>query len=88
MKQISYYEADDGERFDNAADCQAYEAMAGNKETIMKWCEHKFGDRQGQATNALNKIVKWEIDRASVLGHTYAYPVLEESVSEPQAEAA
>jgi hypothetical protein len=91
MKQVSYFLSDDGTKFDTEHECQQYEALSGTKNTIYKWCEHKFGDKQGQATNALNKIMKWEMDRAEVLGHSYVYPevpVQDDEPAIPKAEAA
>jgi hypothetical protein len=77
MKQIAYFEANDGTKFETQAECVAYELMSANKATIQEWCEHKYGSKQGQATAALNKIMRWEMDRKAVLEHTYEYPEVE-----------
>ena len=88
MKQVSYFVAEDGTKFDTQEECMQYETMAGTKDTILKWCVHKFGDKQGQATNALNKIMKWEMDRSSVLGHTYPFPAVDEEPAIQESQAA
>ena len=88
MKQVAYFVADDGTKFDTQEECMQYETMAGTKDTILKWCTHKFGDKQGQATNALNKIMKWEMDRSTVLGHTYEYPPVDEEPAIQESQAA
>ena len=88
MKQV--FIADDGTQFESTEQCEAYEAMAGNRETIRKWAETRYGDKQGQAMQAANKVTQWEMDRAAVLSSNFEFKVhpKKEKEEEPVAEAA
>ena len=85
MKQV--FIAADGTHFETSAECEAYEAMANNRATIEKWALSRYGDKQGQAKNAANKVIRWEMDRAAVLSGDFEYvehPKKEKAKEEPE----
>lgn len=85
MKQ--YFEATDGTRFESEEECANYELMAKNRDTIQQWCQFKYGDKQGQATAALSRIMRWEMDRKAVLTHSFVYPEVDTPEVDEEAQA-
>ena len=61
-------QASDGNIFESADQCAAYEAMLLHREAITTWAKENFGDKQGQSTRVINIVELWETVRSQVLG--------------------